>query len=223
MKTVCPTEEILADFLEGRLSNPDRSDIETHLSDCTRCLEEVMVTKRMIQHTDTAKIDSVPQRVTDAAVKHVTRVGLNRRDRFKEINFQFIKTIYSWICAQMSMIFYDRSRFSAIRSTAGTMSIDRFHVRKAFKEIATEIEIEKTGNSSAAIRVTLINDFKNAKNIRVTLLNNTSREISSYLLSGGFVVFNDIPFGRYRLEFMKNGEKIGTYPFETKESRHGRG
>jgi hypothetical protein len=32
MKTACPDEEMLVDYIEGRLSDVDRADIEAHLS-----------------------------------------------------------------------------------------------------------------------------------------------------------------------------------------------
>ena len=70
------------------------------------------------------------------------------------------------------------------------------------------------------MRVNLVSDSKNETNIRVTLLDRNEREMASFLLSGGFVLFEDIPFGHYRLAFIRNGRRIGMYQFEIKDSSH---
>jgi len=45
--------------------------------------------------------------------------------------------------------------------------------------------------------------------------------ISSQLLSGGYALFEDIPFGRCEIVFSANGSELGTYTFEIRESCHG--
>jgi hypothetical protein len=57
--------------------------------------------------------------------------------------------------------------------------------------------------------------------LRATLHQN-GREVSSHLLATPEICFEDIPFGSYTLIFARAGEKVGEYPFELKEHRHGR-
>ena len=90
-----------------------------------------------------------------------------------------------------------------------------------FKEIETEIEIEKIGAGKAHIRVKFPEAYKPREAIRVTLKKGR-REIASYLLDGAYVLFENIPFGHYGISLAENGMNLGTYLFEIKETRHGR-
>jgi hypothetical protein len=89
-----------------------------------------------------------------------------------------------------------------------------------FKGIQTEIEIEKTGSNRAHIRVKLHEAGKQPEGVRVTLKAG-EREIASYPFDGGYVLFEDIPFGHYSISLDKDGFQFGTYLFEIKETLHG--
>ena len=112
---------------------------------------------------------------------------------------------------------------SPVRSYNRADSAAVFQLKKSFGKIKTEIEIEKKGHDSAAIRVHLTSDALNEYNIRATLLNKDGREISSFLMNSGYVVFEDIQFDQYSLIFSRNGTTVGTYQFEIKDTRYGRG
>lgn len=222
MKTLCPDEEALADYILGRVADDDKSGLESHLSDCELCLEEFMTAKSLLQADEVSEFAPVPDRVTDHAVALITGEGLSHVDSVKEKIVQSVKNLNVWLSDHMTLKSFLKHRFAVVRGTLKTKSEDLFHVRKIFKEIDTEIEIEKTDKDRAIIRVSLVNDIKEKRDVRVSLVNQGEREISSCLLNGGFVVFEDIQFGRYHLVFKRNGRKLGTYRFEIKETRHGR-
>lgn len=49
------------------------------------------------------------------------------------------------------------------------------------------------------------------------------REIASYLVGKrGYVLFDDVPFGHYTLTLARDGEMLGDYLFEIKETRYGK-
>ena len=81
---------------------------------------------------------------------------------------------------------------------------------------------EKAGKDKANIRVRLAESSKHKRGIRVTLKKG-EREVQSHLINGGYVLFEDTPFGHYSLLFSKDGVKLGSYLFEIKESQDGRG
>jgi hypothetical protein len=86
--------------------------------------------------------------------------------------------------------------------------------------MAAEIQIEKTGDDKAHIRVSLVGNPQ-ITGVRVTLKRG-EREVFSYSLGVGYVLFEDIPFGHYGLLFTKDGEVLGKYHFEMKGSYHGK-
>lgn len=223
MKNICLEEEMLADYLEGRLSDEKRRWLETYLSDCDHCLEELLVAKNLIQNSELAEFDPVPKGVTEEAVHLLT--NRNPALPFSVIDaiLHPLKRLWSWASNLNIQKFYTHTTFAPVRSYDIAGSVDIFHTKKSFEKIETEIEIEKTSNDSAVIRVHLVSDAQKKYNIRVTLLNKNQREISSFLLSGGYVVFEDILFDHYSLIFLRNGTTIGAYQFEIKDTRYGRG
>lgn len=220
MKTVCPREEVLADYLAGRLSSDNKSGLESHLADCRQCLDEMMVADSLFQRNDLSGYKMVPPAVTESAISLVTHRMWPDTLNIKKRSFQIFQHIYSWISVLAPFNFYRKDHLAPIRSSEKTISNDFFHVRKSFREIIADIEIEKTGQKNASVRVNLISDSKNQNNIRVTLLDGNEREMASFLLNRGFVLFEDIPFGHYRLALVRNGTRIGMYLFEIKDSSH---
>jgi hypothetical protein len=222
MKKSCPGDEMFADYLEGRLPDGERYKIEEHLSDCEICLQEFIVGKGVIRGGDSHESNSVPSRVTQAAVRLVNNQVLISPGSLMERFKRSIKGLYLRLSGLFSPTPWIQWRLAPIRGSKRVVSKDLIHLRKAFKEIDTEIEIEKTSESKAHIRVKLPKSNTHRKGIRVTLKRG-EREISSYLLDGGgSVLFEDIPFGHYGLTFSRDGVKLGTYLFEIKETLYGR-
>lgn len=221
MKRVCPDEELLADYLESRLSDHERSEMEKHLANCEICLEEFMVTRDLVRGGVGSELDPVPSRVTQAAVRLVNTQGFTSSASLRER----LKRLIKGMQLRMSDFFYltpwGEWHLAPIRGSRRVVSKDHVCVRKTFKEIEVEIEIEKTGEDKTLIQVKVPESNRRGKGIRVTLKNG-EREISSHFLNRAPVLFEDIHFGHYSLTFSRDGEIIGKYLFEIKETRHGR-
>ena len=212
-KKSCPDEEIIADYLEGRLSAEDKEAMDVHLSECQLCLEELVIAGKAIR--DAAELHAVPSGVTEGAVRLVARRTTGVAEKgLKESIAAFAEKISEYFRYSL----HSRWQQATIRSSKIAAAPDLVMIRKVFKEIEAEIEIEKTGADKAHIRVRANKGEKNG--IRVTL-KRVEREISSQLLSGGYTLFEDIPFGRYEIVFSTNGSELGSYTFEIRESRHG--
>jgi hypothetical protein len=212
-KEACPDEENIVDYLEGRLSAEDKDAMDAHLSECELCLEEFMVAGRALKNT--AESHRVPSGVTEAAVRLVTKQPAGVAEKgLKESIAAYAERISNYF----RYSFPWRLQQGMIRSSKTATAPDLVIVRKVFKKIEAEIEIEKTGAEKAHIRVKFAGGEKNG--IRITLKKG-GREISSQLLSAGYALFEDIPFSRYEVVFSTNGTELGTCAIEIKESRHG--
>jgi len=218
MEIKCLKEELLADYLEDRLTGDERSKIESHFSDCSGCLDEFLTANSMIQSRQYLEADPVPSHVTEAAVMSVAQIVFRPRGAPKDRRYPFLHNLYTRISEHIKLIVFNKNRFAPVRGSRGAETSDYYRVRKMFKEILVEIEIEKAGHQIAAIRVTLIKGFETERDIRVTLQNSHQREIASYPISAKFVIFENIPFGNYNLVFMENRNMIGNYNFKIKES-----
>lgn len=220
MKMSCPDEERLVDYLESRLSEEIRSQIEEHLSDCQICLEGLVVTNGLARGRDRFELDPVPTTVTESAVRLVIHQRALSYSPFIEKLKRSINQLALSISDLLRLSPWVRWQLAPIRGSKKVASEDLVSLRVSFKEIETSIEIEKIAGDNALIRVKLLEPIKSRKALRITLKKG-EREIASYLLEGTSVLFEDIPFGHYSISLAQDGLKLGTYLFEIKESQHG--
>jgi hypothetical protein len=221
MKRACPTDEMLADYLRGRLAEKEGFEMEKHLSDCTICLEELVIANSLFQGGDLSQLDEVPAQVTETAVRLVQDLDATVSDSLSEKFERAIKTLPTRISDFLNHKTWAELQPQPIRGSKRIVGKDLVLLKKTFKDIETEIEIEKMGENRAHIRVRLLPDDTSSQTIRVTLKEG-DREIASYLAEGAQVLFEDIPFGHYSLTFASDGVTLGMCQFEIKETNSGR-
>ena len=221
MKRACPTDEMLADYLRGRLDEKEGSETEKHLSDCTICLEELVIANSLFQCVDLPQLDPVPAQVTETAVRLVQDLDSTVSDSLSEKFERAIKTLPTRISDFLNHKTWAELQTQPIRGSKTIVAKDLVLLKKTFRDMETEIEIEKMGANMAHIRVKLLLDDKTSQTIRVTLKKG-GREIASHLAEGDQVLFEDIPFGHYSLTFARDGVTLGICQFEIKETNSGR-
>jgi len=221
MKNACPNEEMMADYLENRLSEIERLDVESHLSECDDCLEWVSVTHSMMHDFEGYNFRDVPEMVTQSAIwltfKKPNPVVISMKAQWKK----FMQKIQN-VIEDMGMIFWTEIQVAPVRGSRVVLARNQSRRRKDFEKIKTDIEIEKTGDNQAQIRVMVKKDLFDEK-IRVILLKRRlgvapilDREVASYIIEDDAVLFENIPFDHYKLTFTKNGVTLGRYLFQIK-------
>jgi hypothetical protein len=128
-----------------------------------------------------------------------------------------IKVISSKVSRWFSHEFMGNRRLAPVRGEWKIVSDNVIQVKKQFRSFFTEVEIEKTDDGMATIRVAMVSLGKERSGTRVTLKKG-NREVSSDLTNGKLVVFESIPFGKYSLVFSRMGKTMGNYKFEIKET-----
>jgi len=217
MKTACPTDEMLADYIDGRLSEEERSQVEEHLSVCNDCLEELVVANSLVRGGVRVHTDQAPVEVTERAVRLVQKSNPALSGSLSQRLRRFIEAFRSTVSHYWG---WKEWRLEPIRGSKIRVAEDVIFLRKTFRDLEAEIEVEKTAENKASIHVRL-HQHGNGKITRVTLMRG-EREISSYLANGASVLFEDIPFGHYNLTFTVDGTMLGRYHFEVREAGHGR-
>ena len=178
-----------------------------------------MTTRSCIRDVDISELEPVPDQVTRAAVRLVTGRESSFWASLKEKVLESMKGLSERVSDFLNHAWGER-HLAPVRGFRKRTSGGRFLFRKTFKKLDTEIEIDRTSDHKALIRVKLPGDTEQSAGVRVTLKRG-EREISSSLLTGGETFFEDIPYGRYSLVFQRNRKRIGEYPFEVKESING--
>ena len=220
----CPSEEQLSDFIDGNISDKERHTIEDHLSICETCLEEVALAYKMIENEDSFQCAQVTNEITQSALD----LTVNKKKegvliKIKEKVMQYIYDITDRI-SELGMVFWAEWQLVPVRGSRVVLARNHSRRRKDFSSIKTDIEIEKTGDNKAQIRVLLNNGRKAGHNIRVILIRRNKRtmppmldrEVASYIIEDEPVLFEDIPFDHYKLAFSKDGVTLGRYLFQIK-------
>lgn len=221
MKRACPNDEMLADYLLGRLAEKEGSEMEKHLSNCTTCLEEMVIANSLFRGGDLPLLDPVPAQVTETAVRLIQDLDATVSDSLSDKFERAIKTLPTRISDFLNHKTWAELQPQPIRGSKKIVTKDLVLFKKSFKNIETEIEIEKMGENRAHIRARLLLDDTTSRTIRVTLKKG-DREIASHLAEAAQVLFEDIPFGHYSLTFARDGLTLGICQFEIKETNSGR-
>ncbi len=212
----CLSAETLCDYAEGRLADHRRRRIEDHLSRCDSCLDTVAAARLIAERGPVLNAEVVPAGVTRRAVQSIRHAN---RSRWTD---HIAGVIRAWIIGWPARWrFMSGETLLAVRGRNTLVGDDFFRVRKSCRGLKLEIDIEKTAQRSARVSVTLVTSAHPAGSARVSLYrNDPERETASCLLEDAPVVFENVPFGHYRLVFTRNGSTIGHYRFFLRESVH---
>lgn len=211
MRTQCPNEETLVDYLEGRLPGRQQSRVESHLAACFNCREQVGICLQLAYSDPDAPIAAAPKHLTDKAVG---LVGGLTQNQFSRPLFQGVRC---WAAKGVALLEKlapsDGLQSIAVRGSGAVSSGRCISRKKKFKELTVTIEIERSSNDQALIRVVVAERPEPDHPVRVALFKG-DREIASMILDDTSLVFDDISFGSYALVFNRSGVSIGEYRFE---------
>ena len=224
MRNLCPNDEILMDFVEGRLSDRQRSKIEVHLADCDLCREQAGVCAELLYGTVADEEVQAPEHLTQLAVDRVSQLSATPgpgvpRGVPETVPEGVINQARKWLAKSVAVLEHivpqGEPEWVAVRGDA-TTSDHLIRREKRFGDAALTIEIEKSGDGQALIRVALTDLAQTDEMLRVALFNG-EREVASMMLGAAPVVFEEIAFGVYSLLFARGNAKIGEYTFEVTE------
>jgi hypothetical protein len=216
MKIACPDDERLADYLEGRLLDKERFQLEAHMSECEVCLERLAVSSSLLDGTK-GELDTVPQAVTEAAVRLVKRKGSGVADAISEGFKGAVRNFSDRVTDFFRFTPWGAWQLQPVRSAKRKVDKNLIVLQQTFKDIETEIEIERIGADQCHIRILFPEKSPAGTGVRVTLKSG-DREIASYLAEKDHMVFENIPFGRYGLTLAKEGVALGAFAFEITET-----
>jgi hypothetical protein len=212
-------EEILMDYLEGRLSSREQARVEKHLSKCDPCREEILIAGEMLREENTADLETVPEYLTRGILRKI----YHQKDN--TIPGRIISFIQSLLergpVAVAALLPWRKPGLSPVRGSKTIIDDSLIALKKSFAELDIEIEIDKVQPGKASIMVVLVTNEQPPQPTRITLLNK-GREVYSYLVRGSQAHFENVSFGHYTLVLTVDGVEKGNYSFEIKETRHGK-
>ena len=209
--TACPSDEILMDFLEHRLTGNALQEVERHMARCADCREQVAVCAELLSTSIGDDTIPVPQGVTQRAVDTV--LGLENKSLFDKLIHSTRRQISKSKSALERLTWQPVSAAVALRGQAETLNPEVIRRKKQFGHLRVDIEIEKSDADQALIRVSGSSLQANTTPVRVALFSQ-DREVASALLGDAPIIFEEIPLGIYALVFVKQNKDMGRYTFE---------
>ena len=212
MRKRCPNEETLTDFLEGRLSGRQQARIESHLAACADCRQQVGVYLQLFHSESAAEPVVAPDYLTDKAVRLVAGQADADAERSRPLFHGTRRLAARGIALLEQLVPTNGLQPVPVRGAETTVSERRISRQKQFEDLSVTIEIERSDDDLALIRV-LPAEKAADQPVRVALIQN-DREIASMTLAAEPLVFDDIAFGIYTLVFVRNGAMLGEYRFK---------
>ncbi|HUT52591.1 MAG TPA: hypothetical protein VM658_04315 [bacterium] len=202
----CPSEECLAVFTEGKMTEPDKESVLGHLARCGHCRESVYVLRHVLA-------EGPREREFKAPLLLLERAGRldPARKSLMEVVVRFVKGAAEVVRMSADVIGGMAPALESVRGEEGRVVSDTLITfSKAFPPYLAEVDVEKTRPDRGEISIKFTDETTNqpALGIRVSLFNN-GLELESAMTEDGHAVFENLKFGQYRLEITKVGEPVG--------------
>lgn len=214
----CIDSETLADYLEGRLQDQARDRVDLHLSECNRCLEDLLLTRRVFHQRSGECLQAVPPEVTNRPIVQLDQIQKGNWYDLMMGRFKVFSLKWSRLLHHIGFPLTDA--LAPVRGKRVNLSDDVVLLSHSFTGMDAEIEIEKIDSRSANLKVSISTAYVSNTPVRVSLLCN-EREVASYLINPSGVYFESVPFGRYSLVYTRKGANVGQYDFTIKAPENG--
>jgi hypothetical protein len=197
---ICPDEEMLVSFLEGKLSSDEDIKLQEHILSCRRCSEIVL----FFELKEEKEVPEYLIEKVKGLIKKEIPLWLELAIAFKERGLSIIKSTADILLGN-EILPLPVLRARNIEVIEKTLSLIR-----DFGDIRIQIEINKTEKTKVKLTVSLLDkkSLKPQEDMRVGLFKQ-NREIESYALQKGTAVFEDLEFGEYEIKVSKDLEDLG--------------
>ena len=148
MSTPCPNDEVLADYIEGRLSEDERFELEDHLSICERCLEDFVVASHVLREHDPLEFASVPEGITEAAVHQVQTHGAGSCSTLSARLKQSLGNLSDKVSDFLAVKPWPGGmQLEPIRGSKTRLAKDLIQLRKKFKDLMRKLKSRRQGRA----------------------------------------------------------------------------
>jgi hypothetical protein len=206
----CPDEETLVCFSEGRLSRSESEGVEDHLISCSRCADVVsLFCRRLKEEREVPEflIKRAKGLIKPSSLPNILEVIL----ALKEKAFQILRASGDIIMDNEIV------PLPVLRSRQITDFPEEARLIKEFEDLKITIHIQKRGKDRVRVNVNLVDKISLLPigELRLTLIKD-AEEIESYEAVAGNVAFDNLSFGRYIIEILRQGNKLGAINLEIK-------
>ncbi|MCM8791964.1 MAG: hypothetical protein NC826_02295 [Candidatus Omnitrophica bacterium] len=204
----CPDEEMLASFLEGRVSEEESKKLQQHLLSCYRCAE---LLKLSSLKGDALEVPAYLLEKAKALARGFPAIPLwiEALIMLKEKSIKIVKTSADILLGNEII------PLPVLRSRKIEELPQQLSLIKDAGDIRISIEINRIKKTAVKITVLIseIKDLKPLEDVRIGLFKNEI-ERESYSARQGKVVFEEVELGSYLIKVSRSLKDIGMIKLE---------
>jgi len=203
-RTDCSEEEILADYLNGSLTEVEKQKVQAHLVSCVACVDELVTVQKSM--SDEAQ-DEVPQALIHEVKDFVSEISAQRS--FLDLSVRLTETAIELIGTTGRRVDHMGADTIALRGRP-RMEGGRLQIETEMGGFNVAVHVEQAEPRACDVVV----DIRDASGVpadgmRVSLFSN-DRERASYLTREGRVVFDRVTRGKYTVPIRDASTPVGT-------------
>ncbi|MGE0083977.1 MAG: hypothetical protein AB7S75_06100 [Desulfococcaceae bacterium] len=197
MKTLhtdhCIDTVMLARYFGQSLSDEEKRELETHVSECEECLDLFAAAGEILSDEEPEAYEPASEAETLSVMKGL---GLCKKSRKENRAAEFFRKIYQFLLHLLMPRQTATVRSSAPCSSGFSAHPGKQMVEKKFGTFRSVISCEKADGESAEIRVSL--SAYSGKIIRISL-ESANKDRDSRPFKNGCEIFENVRFGNYRM------------------------
>jgi hypothetical protein len=210
----CPEEETLASYLAGSLTPSIGEEMETHLSQCTACLDDLSTAYSSMLGDEK---ETVPEPLIAKAMALVPQTA--QEEGFFDMVIRLARGSLELVSTTGQLV--EVPGLAGVRGKPETQGTTILQVEKEMGRFKVALEVEPVEDELCQLAVTVsAGEALPADGIRLSLLAG-GREQASYLARQGTAIFDRVSPGDYRLAISEANAPLGSIRLTIKEGHHG--
>jgi hypothetical protein len=210
----CPDAETLASYLADALTPTASEEMDTHLAQCTACLDELSAAHSSILVDEK---ETVPEALVMKAMALIPQAA--REERFFDMVVRLARGSLELVSTTGQLV--ELPGLAGIRGKLESSRTTILQVEKEMGRFKVAVEVEPVEDELCQLAVTVrAGGALPADGIRLSLLAG-GREQASYLARQGTAIFDRIAPGDYRLAISEANAALGSIRLTIKEGHHG--
>jgi hypothetical protein len=210
----CPDEETLASYLVGGVTPSIDEQIDTHLAQCTDCLDELSAAYSSMLGDEK---ETVPEALVAKAMALMPPAA--QEEGFFDMVVRLVRGSLELVSTTGRLV--EVPGLAGIRGKPETPGTAILQVEKEMGRFKVAVEVEPVEEELCQVAVTVkAGAALPSDGIRLSLLAG-GREQASYLARQGTAIFDRISPGDYRLAISEANAALGSIRLTIKEGHHG--
>jgi hypothetical protein len=209
----CPDEETLASYLADVLTPSMGEEMETHLAQCTACLDDLSAAYTSMRGDEKETVPEALIAKAMALIPHAAQEG------FFDMVVRLARGSLELVSTTGQLV--EVPGLAGVRGKLESPGTTILQVEKEMGRFKVAVEVEPVEDELCQLAVTVrAGGALPADSIRLSLLAG-GREQASYLARQGTAIFDRIPPGDYRLAISEANAALGSIRLTIKEGHHG--